>query len=449
MGAPDVIFKAYDIRGRVDRGELDEPTARAIGFAFGEMIDEPAVAVGRDCRLSSPGLAAALIEGVRSAGVDVLDIGEVSTDVVYFVAGDRGVAGAMVTASHNPPEYNGIKLCRAGAAPVGEDSGLARIKETVKAGVSTGGVAHRGKVEEYDAITDFSDHLFGVVDPTAIGALTLAVDGGNGMVGAVLPTLLDRLRIRTVELYLEPDGTFPNHPADPLDPANLIELQALVTAEGTDLGVAFDGDADRAFFIDDLGEPLSGSVTTALIARWFLRREPGATIVHNLITSRAVPELVEELGGTPVRTRVGHSFIKQVMAETGAVFGGEHSGHYYFRDNFRADSGLLATLVLLQVLTESGVPLSRLRRDVEPYAQSGEINLRVEDTLASITKVKAAFAAHPVDLMDGITVDLPQAWFNLRPSNTEPVLRLNVEARDAATVDSTVASVRTTIQGAN
>ncbi len=449
MGDPERIFKAYDIRGRVDLGELDEAVAHRIGVAFGSMIDESAVAVGRDCRLSSPAIAGALAAGIRTTGVDVLDIGEVSTDVVYFVAGARGVAGAMVTASHNPPEYNGIKLCRAGAAPVGEFSGLSDIKRVVLEDPVASSLRAEGSLEQVDVLDAYADHLFGIVDPASIGPLSVAVDGGNGMVGAVLPTLLDRLPIRMTSLYLEPDGTFPNHPADPLDPANVVELQALVRDVGADLGVAFDGDADRAFFIDDAGAPLSGSTTTALIARWFLAREPGASVVHNLITSKAVPQLVSGLGGTPVRTRVGHSFIKQVMAETGAVFGGEHSGHYYFRDNYRADSGLLATLVLLRILTESDVPLSELRRDAEPYAQSGEINLAVDDPGAALAAVRRAHAADPIDLLDGITVDLGEAWFNLRPSNTEPVLRLNVEAGDADAVAAIVRSVRSVIEGAN
>ncbi len=448
MGNPDLIFKAYDIRGRVDLGDLDEGIAYDIGLAFGGMLDEPAVVVGRDCRGSSPSIAGALIRGIRASGRDVLDIGEVSTDVVYYVSGDRQIAGAMVTASHNPPEYNGIKLCRAGAAPVGENTGLTRIKEAIAAGAPAP-AGPLGTLTSFDPLGGYADHLFRIVDPSAIGSLQVAIDGGNGMAGAVLPALLGRLPISTIGLYLEPDGTFPNHPADPLDPANIVELQQLVTDQRVDLGVAFDGDADRAFFVDDAGNPLSGSTTTALIARWFLAREPGAAVVHNLITSKAVPETIAANGGVPIRTRVGHSFIKQVMAETGAVFGGEHSGHYYFRDNFRADSGLLATLVLLQVMTEAGIPLSELRKGVEPYAQSGEINLRVADKDGAIAAVRHTFPADAVDLMDGITVDLGDSWFNLRPSNTEPVLRLNAEAADAANVDILVQRVRATIQGAS
>lgn len=441
MDALDRIFKAYDIRGRVDTGELTEEVAGAVGAAFAALVEESIVAVGRDCRVSSPGMATAFIEGVRSAGKDVVDVGEVSTDVIYFVAGARSVAGAMITASHNPPAYNGIKLCRAGAVPVGESSGLAEIKDAVAAGALPPG-DRRGSLVVEDVRPAYADHLFSIVDPSAISPLTVALDGGNGMAGAVLPGILERLPLTTLDLYLEPDGTFPNHPADPLDPANLVEVRTLVTDGGADLGIAFDGDADRAFFVDDRGVPLSGSTTTALIARWFLRRNPGAAIVHNLITSRAVPEVIAAAGGTPVRTRVGHSFIKAVMADTDAVFGGEHSGHYYFRENFRADSGLLAMLVLLQVLSEDGRPLSELRAEVEPYAQSGEINLDVADKASAIAAVEGAFAGAEIDRLDGVTVDLGDRWFNLRPSNTEPVLRLNAEAPDGAAVDDLVGRVR-------
>ncbi|MEX1287204.1 MAG: phosphomannomutase/phosphoglucomutase, partial [Acidimicrobiia bacterium] len=356
MADLDLIFKAYDIRGRTDTGELDEGVARAVGLAFGSMVDEPAIAVGRDARPSSPGLAAALIDGITSAGVDVWDLGEVATDVVYHVAGSRDVAGVMVTASPNPGQYNGLNLCRAGAAPVGEASGLATLRSLVDQPPPP--ASEPGRVHPHDAVGPYIDHLLAIVPGDTIGPLAVTVDGGNGMAGVVADPVFDRIGARLDGLYLEPDGTFPNHPADPLQPENLADLVDRVRATGADLGVAFDGDADRAFFVDETGAPLSGSTTTALVARWFLAAEPGATVVHNLIVSRAVPELVAAAGGTPVRTRVGHSFIKGVMAETGAVFGGEHSGHYYFRDNYRADSGMLAMLVLLRVLTEDGRPLS-------------------------------------------------------------------------------------------
>jgi len=345
----------------------------------------------------------------------------------------------VVTASHNPSNYNGIKLCREGAAPVGMDSGLVEIREMAEAGLSP--LAPRGKTRPLDAIPGYVDHLLSVVEADNIGALRVAVDAGNGMGGVVVERVFDRIASILLGLYLDPDGTFPNHPADPLRPENLVDLTALMEREGADLGVAFDGDADRAFFIDDQRVPLSGSTTTALIARWFLAREPGAAIVHNLITSRAVAEIVKAAGGRPIRTRVGHSYIKAVMAETGAVFGGEHSGHYYFRANYRADSGMLAMLVLLQLLSESGRRLSELRREVEPYAASGEINFKVVDPQQRIEVVAAAFRDTEQDRLDGLTVSWPDRWFNLRPSNTEPYVRLNAEAADRRTVEELVATV--------
>ena len=438
------VFKAYDIRGRTDNGELDADLARDVGAAFARWSGAETIAVGEDCRTSSPDLAEALVDGITSQGVDVLRLGQVATDVVYFVSGSRGVPGVMITASHNPPQYNGIKLCRAGAAPVGEESGLAEIRRLVSEGVSPS--SSTGTVTTHDPIPDFVDHLFSIVDPGAIAELDVVVDGGNGMAGAVVGDVFDRLDARLIGLYLEPDGTFPNHPANPLEPENLVDVVAEVTESGADLGVAFDGDADRAFFIDDRGEPLPGSTTTALIARWFLDRQPGATIVHNLITSRAVPETILAAGGIPVRTRVGHSFIKQVMAETGAVFGGEHSGHYYFADNFRADSGMLAMLVLLRVLSEAGRPLSELRTQVEPYAPSGEVNLSVRDAEAASAAVVAAFPDAEVSHLDGVTLEWPDRWFNLRPSNTEPFLRLNVEAGDPETTADLVRSVSAIVE---
>ncbi|MGH8911743.1 MAG: phosphomannomutase/phosphoglucomutase [Acidimicrobiia bacterium] len=438
------IFKAYDIRGRTDNGDLAPGKAEAIGAAFAAFAKSPTIAVGRDCRTSSPGLFAAFVRGINSQGVDVLDLGEVATDTVYFVSGDRQAPGAMITASHNPANYNGIKMCLAGAAPVGVESGLVEIREMAEAGLDP--VDGAGDVTALDPVPGYVDHLLGIVDPTAIAALSVGVDGGNGMAGVVVETVFDRIAPTLTGLYLEPDGTFPNHPADPIDPANLVDIIALVKRDDLDLGVAFDGDADRAFFIDDHGVALSGSTTTALLARWFLARQPGAAIVHNLITSRAVPETIAAHGGHPIRTRVGHSYIKQVMAETGAVFGGEHSGHYYFADNFRADSGMLAMLVLLQVISEDGRRLSEIREEVEPYAASGEINLEVDDQDAAAEAVENHFPAAEVDHLDGLTVSWDDRWFNLRPSNTEPLLRLNVEAPDDASVRDLVAKVRAVIK---
>ena len=439
------VFKAYDIRGRTDTGELTADLARRVGAAFVVLTGASQIAVGRDCRSSSPEIAGALISGITGQGTSVLDLGEVATDCVYYISGSQKIPGVMVTASHNPAEYNGIKLCREGAAPVGEDTGLKEIERLVDAGISPG--PGGGTVSSVDAREGYVNHLLSIVEADKMSELLVAVDGGNGMAGVVVEAVFDRIPPAILGLYLDPDGTFPNHPADPLQPENLVDVIALVRDRNADLGVAFDGDADRAAFIDDQGNPLSGSTTTALIARWFLARKPGATIVHNLITSRAVPETVRRLGGTPVRTRVGHSFIKQVMAETGAVFGGEHSGHYYFADNFRADSGMLAMLVLLQVISEDGRQLSEIRKEVEPYFASGEINLHVAEQKEAMERVAARFADAEIDRLDGLTVSWPGRWFNLRPSNTEPLLRLNVEGPDPVTVEELVASVKEAIEG--
>ena len=434
----DAIFKAYDVRGLVP-DQLDEEAARRIGAAFAAFMGAPRIAVGRDCRLSSPELAAALIDGITSQGVDVDDLGMITTDMVYYAAGALDEPGVMITASHNPKGYNGIKMCRAGAAPVGAESGLVEIKALAEAPPARS--TEPGRVDVVDILSGYVDHVISVIDPTAIAPLRVVADGGNGVAGVAVPQVFARVPAELTGLYLEPDGTFPNHHPDPLRPENLRDLEVLMRTEGSDLGVAFDGDADRAFFIDDKLEPLPGSTITAIVASWFLARQPGSTIVHNLICSKAVPEMVLAAGGTPVRTRVGHSFIKEVMKDTGAIFGGEHSGHYYFRDNYRADSGILTMLVLLQVISESGVPLSELRTGYEPYAQSGEINFEVAEKEAAMQAVSAAFSEADQDQLDGLTVDFGSSWLNLRPSNTEPVLRLNVEAPDATGVDALVATV--------
>lgn len=445
MGSIESVFKAYDIRGRVDTGELDEPLVRDVGAAFASWSGAERIAVGYDCRPSSPGLAAALTAGINSVGCDVDALGAVPTDLVYFASGRDRVPGVMITASHNPAGYNGIKLCGVGAAPIGSDSGLTDIKQLAIDGVPA--TSPEGSVRQVDAVPDYVDHLLRIVDPSNIAALDVVVDGGNGMAGIAVEKVFDRLAARLHGLYLEPDGTFPNHPANPLEPENMVDAIAAVRDSGADLGVAFDGDADRAFFIDDKGVVLSGSTTTALVATWFLDRIPGASIVHNLITSRSVPEIIIEKGGLPIRTRVGHSFIKAVMAETGAVFGGEHSGHYYFADNYRADSGMLAMLVLLQVLSESGMSLSELRSTVERYEASGEVNLRVDDATAAMAAVEEANPTAAVDRLDGLTLEWEDRWLNLRPSNTEPFLRLNVEASDSSTVDDLVRSVSEIVEG--
>jgi phosphomannomutase len=437
------IVKAYDVRGLVP-DELDVEAAFRLGAAFAQFAGAPRVVVGRDCRESSPELAEAFISGVIAQGVGVDDLGMITTDMVYYAAGALDRPGAMITASHNPRGYNGIKLCLAGAAPVGIESGLAEIRDVAIAGLDP--VATPGTVDERDVLAGYVDHVVSLIDPAAIQPLRIAVDGGNGVAGVAVPAVFERVPAVLDGLFLEPDGTFPNHHPDPLRPENLQDIENLMRAGGHDLGVAFDGDADRAFFIDDRLRSLPGSTVTAMVARWFLDAEPGSTVVHNLICSKFVPEMVRDAGGTPVRTRVGHSFIKEVMLETGAIFGGEHSGHYYYRQNYRADSGILTMLVLLQVLSEDGRPLSEMRRDYEPYSQSGEINFRVADTREATDRVAARFDEADQDRLDGLTIDFGRRWFNLRPSNTEPVLRLNVEAESADAVDEIVATVRTIIE---
>lgn len=437
------IFKAYDVRGVVP-DQLDDDAARRIGIGFAEFAGSGPILLGYDCRPHSPRLAAALVDGITSRGCSVRRLGEITTDMLYYASGAFSLPGVVITASHNPPQYNGMKFCLPGAAPVGEDTGLDAIRAVAEDPPPDGG--ERGDVEDVDVRAGYVDHLFGIVDAERIGAVDVIADGGNGMAGVVLERVFDRIPARLTGLYLEPDGSFPNHPADPLQPENLRDLIALMQERRPQLGVAFDGDADRAFFVDDDMRPLPGSTVTAIVADWFLRREPGASIVHNLICSRAVAETVRAAGGTPIRTRVGHSFIKQVMKESGAVFGGEHSGHYYFRDNFRADSGILTMLVLLQVMSEDGRPLSELRVDYEPYAQSGEINYTVSRQQDAMAAVEDAFADAGRDHLDGLTVDLGDRWFNLRPSNTEPKLRLNVEAPDDEAVADLVARVERVLE---
>lgn len=451
---PDLsqIVKAYDIRGVVGE-QLDAGAVREVGAALARLLraEDPTVteiAVGHDMRDSSPGLAAAFAEGVTAQGLDVLDIGLASTDMLYFAAGSLGVPGAMFTASHNPAKYNGIKLCRAGATPIGQDTGLAAIRAAVEQGVPEG--PGGGTVRRRTLLADYAAYLRGLVDLSGIRPLRMVVDAGNGMGGYTVPEVLGGLPLDVVPLFFELDGTFPNHEANPLDPANLVDLQKAVVAEGADLGLAFDGDADRCFVVDERGETVSPSAITALVAVRELAKAPGSSVIHNLITSRAVPEIVREHGGTPVRTRVGHSFIKQTMAETGAVFGGEHSAHYYFKDFWKADSGMLAALHVLAALGEQQEPLSGLMGVYERYSASGEVNSTVADQADRVAAVRATYEAREgveFDELDGLTVALPDgSWFNLRASNTEPLLRLNVEAADEAAVaalrDEVLAIVR-------
>jgi phosphomannomutase len=434
------LVKAYDIRGVVP-DQLDPDLAREVGAAFVELTGGDAVVVARDMRASSPALAAAFAEGATGRGADVVDAGMGSTDYLYYASGALDLPGAMFTASHNPAAYNGIKLCRAGAAPVGQDTGLRQIRAWLEHGLPARATRGRGtgRVVQRDLLADYAAYLRRLVDLSGIRRLTVVVDAGNGMAGHTVPVVLAGLPVELDALYFELDGSFPNHEANPIEPENLVDARKRVRETGADLGLAFDGDADRCFFIDERGEAVSPSAIVGLVAVRELAKHPGSAVVHNVITSQAVPEIIVEHGGTPVRTRVGHSFIKQVMAETGAVFGGEHSGHYYFRDFWRADTGMLTALHVLAALGEQDRPLSELVAAYSRYAASGEINSTVEDVAAVVDRVEGRFApaAVEVDRLDGLTVRLPgKRWFNLRPSNTEPLLRLNVEAPDRPAMEA-------------
>jgi phosphomannomutase len=447
MGDLAKIVKAYDIRGVVP-DQLDEDVAEAIGAAFVQVTGAKKIVTVHDMRTSSGPLADAFGRGAASQGADVLASGLGSTDMLYFAAGDLDIPGAMVTASHNPAQYNGIKLCRAGAKPVGIETGLAEIRDLAERPVEPAPVT--GTVTQVDLLPGYADFLRKLVDISAIRPLKVAVDAGNGMGGYTVPKVFEGLPVTVIPLYFELDGSFPNHEANPIDPANLRDLQRAVREHGADIGLAFDGDADRCFVVDERGEIVSPSVLTALIATRELARQPGATIIHNLITSRAVPEIIAEHGGVPVRTRVGHSFIKAKMAETGAVFGGEHSGHFYFTDFWFADSGMLAALHVLAALGGQHKPLSELLAEYSRYHASGEINSEVSDQAAATALVRQEFGARPgvsTDELDGLTVTAPTWWFNVRPSNTEPLLRLNVEADTeenmAALRDEVLAIIRT------
>jgi phosphomannomutase len=445
--ALDAIFKAYDVRGLVD-GQLDEDTVRAIGAAAAHVLvgGRGIIVVGHDMRPSSRPLVEAFADGVTSQGVDVIDIGLASTDMLYFASGELDAAGAMFTASHNPPTYNGIKLCRAGAQPVSLDTGLAEIRDRAKRGTPAA-VADRGQVRSDDVLDRFAAHVRSFVDPSVLKPIRIAVDAGNGMAGHVVPAVFTALPIEVEQLYFELDGNFPNHPANPIEPENLRDLQQVVRDQGLPLGLAFDGDADRMFAVDEHGEPVPSSLIGAVVADRLLAKHPGETVLYNLICSHTVPETVEAAGGTAVRTRVGHSYIKATMAETGAVFGAEHSGHYYFRDNYRADSGLIAALLLLEAVAAADAPLSQVVAPYDRYAQSGELNFEVGGAAAVLDTVAERFADRgSSDREDGLTVQTTRGWFNLRPSNTEPLLRLNVEGADeaemAALRDEVAATVR-------
>ncbi|MDT0382356.1 phosphomannomutase/phosphoglucomutase [Streptomyces sp. DSM 42041] len=433
------IVKAYDVRGVVP-DQWDEHLAELFGAAFVQVTGAEAIVVGHDMRPSSPGLSGSFARGAAKRGADVTEIGLCSTDQLYFASGHFGLPGAMFTASHNPAQYNGIKMCRAGAAPVGQDTGLADIRARVESWAASGlpaTDATPGTVTRRDVLGAYADHLRNLVDLRGIRPLKVVVDAGNGMGGHTVPTVFEGLPLELDALYFELDGTFPHHEANPLDPKNIVDLQARVRETGADIGLAFDGDADRCFVVDEAGDPVSPSAITALVAERELAKDPGSTVIHNCITSWSVPEIVREAGGTPVRTRVGHSFIKEEMARTGALFGGEHSAHYYFRDFWNADTGMLAALHVLAALGGQDGPLSDLVSRYDRYAASGEINSVVDDQAASMAAVREAYAGREgvtLDELDGLTVTADDWWFNLRPSNTEPLLRLNVEARDAATV---------------
>jgi phosphomannomutase len=445
----DAVFKAYDVRGLVPE-QLDEELARATGRAFVRVVGADTVVVGHDMRPSSPGMAGAFADGATEAGADVVLIGLASTDQLYFASGHLGHPGVMFTASHNPAQYNGIKMCRAGATPIGRETGLAEIRDVVAAGAASGGT-RQGSIDEHDVLEAYAAHLL-TLAPVTGRRLKVVVDAGNGMAGYTAPAVFGRLgehQVELVPLYFELDGSFPHHEANPIEPANLVDLQQRVVAEGADVGLAFDGDADRCFLVDEQGRAVSPSTLTALIAARELAKEPGATVIHNLITSRSVPEIVTELGGRPVRTRVGHSYIKATMAETGAIFGGEHSGHFYFRDFWRADSGMLAALHALAALAETDRPLSALLAEYERYVVSGEINSTVADQAGAAAAVEAAYAGRDgvsTDHLDGLSVSHADWAFNVRPSNTEPLLRLNAEGRDQATMAEVRDAVLTIIR---
>jgi phosphomannomutase len=426
------IFKAYDVRGTYP-DQLNEDVARAVGSAFATFTGAPEILMARDMRPSGRALSEAFAEGARAVGTPVTDLGLASTDFIYFATGHLDAPGAMFTASHNPAQYNGIKLCLAGAKPVGVETGLAQIEELTNKFLEQPASGDLAPLTSRNLMDEWVSHVHSFVDLSKLRALKIICDTANGMGGFVVPKVFAGLPFWVEILFEELDGTFPNHPADPLNPANLVDLERRMLEKGADVGLAFDGDADRVFLIDEKGQSVSGSTTTALVAKALLAKNPGATILYNLICSKSVPEVILENGGVPVRTRVGHSFIKKVMADTNAVFGGEHSGHYYYRDNYRADSGIITAMIVLELMSVTGQSLSQLVGPLERYADSGEINSKVDDPHATVAVISASLvkAGVKVDELDGLTADYGDWWFNLRPSNTEPLLRLNVEAANA------------------
>ena len=440
----EAIVKAYDIRGTVP-DQLDATLTHALGVALAKFSEAKIIVVAHDMRPSGPDLVEAFQRGLTEQGVDVINLGLASTDLLYFASGKLGTPGAMFTASHNPAQYNGIKCCLSGARSIGIDNGLREMKviaQDVLDGKGPASAKKLGEVTHKNMLAEFVDHVVSFIDTSSLRKLKIVADTANGMGGLVAPAVFDRLSEFELEvMYGELDGTFPNHPADPIQPANQRDLQARVISGKFDVGLAFDGDADRVFLVDEFGRSVSGSTTTALLASVFLRENPNVTILYNLICSRIVPETITAMGGKPIRTKNGHSYMKQVMAQTGAVFAGEHSGHYYFADNYRADSGLIATMVVLGEMGRTGKTLSELRAPFEKYEGSGEINTQVKDISVVIERVAKQFASYPQDHLDGLTVDCGSWWFNVRPSNTEPLLRLNLEAATREECDEHVAEL--------
>ncbi len=446
MSRMQEVFKAYDVRGIVP-DQLDADMCRAIGRAMARFAGAPEILVARDMRESGVALSGAFSDGVRSEGVDVTDLGMASTDFLYFASGHLNSPGAMFTASHNPAQYNGMKLCLSGALPIGRDTGLAEIEASAEELLDEPAGPLVGARRELSLLDAWADHVVSFVDLASLRPLRVVADTANGMGGLVVPIVFERLPFEIDILFPELDGNFPNHPADPIQPENLVDLKRAVLELGADVGLAFDGDADRVFLVDERSESVSGSLTTALVASSMLAKHPGETVLYNLICSHVVPEVISELGGNPVRTRVGHSFIKQVMAETGAVFGGEHSGHYYYRDNYRADSGIITALIVLELMSRSDQPLSTMLAPYQRYADSGEINTEVANPAATVEAMAEAATSSgaSVDLLDGLTVEHTDWWYNVRPSNTEPLLRLNVEARTPELCAEHVAEVEALI----
>ncbi|HZU76184.1 MAG TPA: phosphomannomutase/phosphoglucomutase [Dehalococcoidia bacterium] len=430
------IFKAYDVRG-VYPSELDDETAYLVARGLVQFLGADAIAVGRDMRVSSPALAAAVLRGVTDQGADAIDLGLTTTDELYFAVGRYGYpGGVMITASHNPGRYNGLKMCKADAVALSSETGVNQIRDIVLSG-RFAEPTRKGQVIARDVTDAYIEHCLSFIDVSRVHPLKIAVDAGNGMAGLVIPRVFERLPCQLVPLYFELDGTFPNHPASPIEPENTEELRRVVVEQRCDMGVAFDGDADRMFIVSDTGELLGGDMVTALVSESLLRKHPGATILYNLINSRSVPEVIERNGGRAIRTRVGHSFIKAQMREYNAIFGGEHSGHFYFRDNWYADSGLIAFLIVLEMVSESGKTVSELLAPIDTRFRSGEINTEVTDQKAKMAEIEQRYRRQgaAVDELDGITISFPTWWANIRPSNTEPLLRLNVEADSRAELE--------------